>query len=257
MLTTAQLRRAWAPACAVPTRRIELVENVWVRCHRDAVTAMRALGRVFEAHDYRVRAGDTGAYHCRKITNGRGYSLHAYGIALDVNWNTNPFRADNVLVTDMPRALVDSALHIRTVSGAPVFRWGGDFVHLKDAMHFEIACAPAELASGIDWRTVRQPVLRADRPYRWPLIRRGDRGRAVEELQRRLRIAAPGDRGFGRFGARTEAAVRAWQRAHGLEVDGRVGRQTWTALLTGQPAVRARDPGPVKRRRTRASARPA
>lgn len=35
---------------------------------------------------------------------------------------------------------------------------------------------------------------------------------------------------MGRFGPTTEAAVRAFQTVRGLEVDGRCGRQTWTAL---------------------------
>jgi hypothetical protein len=251
MLTTPQLRRAWAPACDVPTRTIELVEGVRIRCHEAAVSAMRALGRVLEAHGYAVRQADTGAYHCRRITGGRGYSLHAYGIAVDINWSTNPYRADNVLVTDLPRAGVANVRRIRTNGGARVFRWGGDYVSVKDAMHFEIACSPAALAAGIDWRTVRQPALHPDRPHRWPLLRRGDRGRAVAELQRRLGVAGPGDPGFGHFGPRTEAAVRAYQRAHGIEVDGRVGRQTWTALLTGQPTVAPGARGSASRRRTR------
>lgn len=70
----------------------------------------------------------------------------------------------------------------------------------------------------------------ADLPPR-PKVRRGDRGPAVLELQDRL-----ADRGFdphgsdGVFGFLTEAAVRAFQGAHSLEVDGIVGPTTWAAL---------------------------
>ena len=35
-----------------------------------------------------------------------------------------------------------------------------------------------------------------------------------------------------RFGAETDAGVRAFQRAMGLAADGMVGKDTWTALLT-------------------------
>jgi hypothetical protein len=247
MLTTPQLRQAWAPACAVPLRPVELVQGVRVNTHEKTVTAVRALGRVLEAHDYRVRQGDTGAYNCRQITAGSGHSLHAFGIAIDINWSTNPFRADNVLVTDMPRVMVNNILRIRTRSGVQVWGWGGNYRSVKDAMHFEIVCAPEELATGIDWETVHQPRLRRESPHRWPLVQRGDRGPAVEKLHELLEVVRPGEAGYGTFGPRTEQAVLLYQRTHGLDVDGRVGRQTWTALLTGQPEVGPDEPGPVKR----------
>lgn len=250
MLTTAQLRQAWSPACDVPLASVELVQGVRVQCHRQVVTAVQALGRVFEAHRYVVRASDTGAYNCRPITNGSGHSLHAFGIAIDVNWNSNPFRKDNVLVTDMPKVMVENVKRIRTMSGAQVWGWGGDYRSVKDAMHFEVVCTPADLAGGIDWSTVKQAALRPATPHRWPLLQRGDRGPAVEKLHALLGVAAPGDRGFGTFGPRTEAAVRDYQHSRGLEVDGRVGRQTWAALLTDQPVVAADEPGPIKRQVT-------
>lgn len=64
-----------------------------------------------------------------------------------------------------------------------------------------------------------------------PTIRDGSEGVAVRGLQRRL-IAA----GFdideidGRFGPRTEAAVRAFQERSELDVDGIVGPRTWERL---------------------------
>jgi hypothetical protein len=250
MLTTPQLRTAWAPACNVPLRTVDLVQGVRVSCHQAVGSAVHALGRVLEAHDYRVRASDTGAYNCRQITAGSGHSLHAFGIALDINWNTNPFRGDNVLVTDMPRVMVTNILRIRTNNGKQVWGWGGNYRTVKDAMHFEIVCTPEDLGTGIDWDTVHQVKLRAAEPHRWPFIRRGDRGPAVEKLQELLKVAAPGAAGFGTFGPKTEAAVRKYQQARALTVDGQVGRQTWTALLTDQPKVAADEPGPVKRQTT-------
>jgi hypothetical protein len=251
MLTTIQLRTAWAPACDTSQlRSVELVQGARVQCHERAASAVQALGRVLEAHNYRVRNGDTGAFNCRPITNGTGHSLHAFGIALDINWSTNPFRADNVLVTDMPRVMVANILRIRTKSGEQVWGWGGNYRNVKDAMHFEVVCAPAELATGIDWDTVHQVALRPESPHRWPLLQRGDRGPAVEKLHELLGIAARGEPGYGTFGPRTEAAVRQYQAARALDVDGRVGRQTWTALLTEQPEVAPDEPGPVKRQMT-------
>jgi peptidoglycan hydrolase-like protein with peptidoglycan-binding domain len=78
----------------------------------------------------------------------------------------------------------------------------------------------------------RAPAVRAT-------LRMGARGRDVLELKRLLREwadANPATRlpSFlmnDAYGIGTEAAVRAYQRAAGLEVDGVVGRNTWGALL--------------------------
>jgi N-acetylmuramoyl-L-alanine amidase len=64
-------------------------------------------------------------------------------------------------------------------------------------------------------------------------LRQGSHGEAVRDLQTRLASAGylftpddPGD-----FGDGTAAAVRAFQDARGLRVDGLVGRQTWSTLV--------------------------
>ena len=71
-----------------------------------------------------------------------------------------------------------------------------------------------------------------------PTLRRGCIGDAVKELQVALLALGADLGGFGehgdgidgRFGAATEKAVRAFQAAHGLTVDGVVGSKTWAAL---------------------------
>jgi hypothetical protein len=213
--------------------------------------AWRALDQVMATARYDLRAQDTGAYNCRPITGGTAYSLHAFGIAADFNWSSNPYRKDGRLVTDMPAAMVASIKAIRTSGGVAVFRWGGDFRNAKDPMHFEVVASPTELAAGIDWSTVAGapggvpgPVADAPRDSASrPVLSPGDRGPAVVELQRRLSTAGcdpgPAD---GRFGPRTEAAVRAFQAARGLAVDATVGPLTWTALLSVEP-VPAPAPG--------------
>ena len=64
-------------------------------------------------------------------------------------------------------------------------------------------------------------------------LRRGSRGEAVRDLQARL-IALGHDFGAdepGEFGDGTEEAVRAFQDARRLRVDGIVGRQTWSTIV--------------------------
>lgn len=65
-------------------------------------------------------------------------------------------------------------------------------------------------------------------------IRVGDRGPAVEDVQRRLRLLGYdlGPTGVdGVFFGRTEEAVRAFQRAYDLAEDSHVGDETWSALV--------------------------
>lgn len=56
-------------------------------------------------------------------------------------------------------------------------------------------------------------------------IKIGDRGSDVAILQQRVGVVADGV-----FGAKTDAAVRAFQKTNGLTVDGIVGRKTWAVL---------------------------
>lgn len=148
MTTTTTLRNWWAPACQGPFTRLTLHGGGRVTVRTPIVAAVRALDDCLRVHDYRTRTDDTGAYNCRKITGGTGYSLHAYGIAVDLNWLSNPY--GRRLVTDMPAAMVADIKAIRTRNGKRVWRWGGDYSGNKDAMHFEVICHPADMATGID-----------------------------------------------------------------------------------------------------------
>ena len=68
------------------------------------------------------------------------------------------------------------------------------------------------------------------------VLRQGSRGSAVERVQFWLNTIAQYDDNIptltvdGIFGTGTTAAVRAFQRRHGLTVDGVVGKTTWDAI---------------------------
>ena len=88
------------------------------------------------------------------------------------------------------------------------------------------------------------------RPGEYPgVLRNGSGGTAVRELQFYLYLLSAYESSIpsvsidGRFGASTEAAVRAYQRFAGLTVDGVVGRTTWDSLY-GKASV-LRTSGPV------------
>src|SRR4051812_46892766 len=63
------------------------------------------------------------------------------------------------------------------------------------------------------------------------LVGFGSRGPAVAAVQSKLRSTLPSILVDGIFGPQTEGAVRAYQRAHGLPVTGRVDARTWSALF--------------------------
>jgi len=69
------------------------------------------------------------------------------------------------------------------------------------------------------------------------MLRTGSKGPEVAELQRRLNQAGETLGVDGEFGSATNDAVRRFQGAHGLEVDGVVGPSTWGALTVAQPTV--------------------
>ncbi len=65
-------------------------------------------------------------------------------------------------------------------------------------------------------------------------VRPGDRGSAVEDIQRRLQVLGYdlGRTGIdGVYLGRTREAVESFQRAHGLAENGVVGDRTWAALV--------------------------
>jgi putative chitinase len=67
------------------------------------------------------------------------------------------------------------------------------------------------------------------------LLKVGSLGEDVTKLQVKLGVDP-----IGKFGPKTEAAVKGWQSAHGLTPDGIVGEATWTKMFA--PAAQAPTP---------------
>lgn len=61
----------------------------------------------------------------------RELSTHAYGIAVDFNWDKNPVSSTH-LITDLPKSFVDAFKRHG-------WNWGGDWPGQWDAMHFQFA----------------------------------------------------------------------------------------------------------------------
>ena len=70
------------------------------------------------------------------------------------------------------------------------------------------------------------------------LLRVGSFGDDVTKLQVKLGVDP-----IGKFGPKTEAAVKGWQSAHGLTPDGIVGDATWAKMFA--PVVETPAPAPI------------
>src|SRR5262245_25330489 len=246
-----------------------------IRVAPPTVDAWRALAMVLAAHNYNIRVDDTDSYNCRAIKGGTGRSLHSYGIALDVNAGTNPFRETpnnrdvrystkptqfergqevklGIADTDMTPEMIRDVLAIQTTNGKRIFEWGGNWKDRKDAMHFELDLSPDELQAGVNFDTVKKPSGPVvSQPQRQPDavdldetagLARGAQGEAVRQLQLALQR-----RGFqvgqpdGVFGPLTQAAVAAFQASEDLPETGVADEATVRALERG-PVVMG---GPV------------
>ena len=213
----------WGESCNTDKIKRHFFNGTPLWVHESIIPATSLLFDVFAMHSYVVRSNKTGAYNCRKITGGRIPSAHAFGIAIDVNWDTNPYATR--FITDMPKAMIMDAMRLKTRSGQRVWRWGGDWDDRPDtdhkyydAMHFEIIATPDELAEGID--------IPGSMHHHNCTLMRGMRGGVVTRAQKLLHARIDGD-----FGPKTEQAVRNLQAERKLKVDGVVGPATWTVLL--------------------------
>lgn len=88
-----------------------------------------------ERRSYLLKAGQTGGYNCRAIGGTTSPSNHSWGLAIDINWGSNPMRRP--LTTDIPDWMVD-------LFGRYGFAWGGDYGGTPDAMHFEFMGTPGQ-----------------------------------------------------------------------------------------------------------------
>jgi hypothetical protein len=259
--TDARRRAAWGKPCVSNTPAIQagqvVLNGKTYNLHSAAVVPFQVFEHIRAKHNYVPTGTDTGFYDCRHMQHNPALpmSYHSWGMALDINWLQNP--AGNKLVTDIPKAMRDEILALRTVSGARVFRWGGDWDwdgvssdhSYIDAMHWEVVAHPLDLATGIKGYENFNPSTQGDPmlgftigplgaksvggPVGNPI---GDQAQALQEalLLRGEKLPQFGPDRFA--GDETRHALRAFQGKNGVKTssaeykNGRIGPKTHAAL---------------------------
>jgi len=127
-----------------------------------AIEAFAAFDQALARTEYDAKI--VGTYNCRAITGGRKLSLHAFGIAVDLDpyGFGNPYYGRSHpkgwkfswAETKFTPNQVQSVERIRTNSGKKVWLWGGRWNTIKDYMHWELDVPPKDLETGINWKTV-------------------------------------------------------------------------------------------------------
>lgn len=89
---------------------------------------------------------ETTGFSCRPAVGSGSWSMHAYGLAIDINPFHNPYLKGELVLPELatayvdrervlPGMIVDGDVAVEAFSGIG-WEWGGDWSTLKDWMHF-------------------------------------------------------------------------------------------------------------------------
>jgi hypothetical protein len=153
MTSTTTMRRWWADDLCQSGRMTPTdILGHQVRVNHRAVDAFRALNTALTHTGYQPGAS-IGVYNCRNITGSTKWSLHAYGLAVDIDPQLNPYTGGlfSWQRTAFTSTDIEAVEGIRTTTGLPVWSWGGWWTLKHDYMHFQLAVPPG---FQVDWGTI-------------------------------------------------------------------------------------------------------
>lgn len=209
----------------------------------DVATVLVYVAKRFHSEVEKLVYPGNWGYAERPIRGGTSLSNHASGTAIDLNAPRHPLGKSGTFsksqVTKIKKILADCG---------GVVRWGGNYSGRKDEMHFEINAGSARV------REVAQAIRAGKKPgpsggasavgggksfgdsnARFEVgsrvMRKYCSGTDVRWLQKRLyKVGQNPGEADGDFGDNVEKAVRAFQKAAGIKVDGEVYTDTIKAL---------------------------
>lgn len=210
------------PRCNVPTAAVS-AGGVKVVVRTELAALVKQLLSRTKAMGYTMHAASTGGYNCRYIAGTTTPSNHAYARAVDINWNENPH--SYTFRSTIPPKVVKMWMNAG-------FYWGGHYSK-PDTMHFEYVGAKSAIATYYRALTGQPaPSTPVVTETSFPSLSQGSADKkAVTTLQYALVARGSKITVDGIFGAKTKAAVIAFQKSKGLAADGVVGPKTWPALL--------------------------
>jgi len=113
-----------------------------VRVYKGVALSLQRINAKWQTMSPQYPVYSVGGYNCRQVKGKSGFwSAHAFGLALDINPETNPFGQEKI--TDMP----DNFVKLFT-DESERWGWGGNWTNVKDAMHFS-KIPPNEGGNGI------------------------------------------------------------------------------------------------------------
>jgi len=169
-----QRMTSWRPGCPIHLRDLRLVRvTTWgfdrrarrgrLIVHEDHARAVRWVMRVLYRRKYPIRrmrlvdaygsddrrsmaADNTSAFNCRFVAGTSRWSMHAYGLAVDLNPVENPYVAGSHVSPPAGRRFVDRSTRAPGVIHRHGFvvrafrrigwEWGGNWRYPKDYQHF-------------------------------------------------------------------------------------------------------------------------
>lgn len=179
-------------------------------------------------------------FDCRGFTRWvlAQIGIELKGAGATSQWNTESNWSQKGLIADMPEGAVcclfmQNQKDHKTMEHTGFCVGGGQVIHcsgtVKRGKITDRGWTHYAIPKGLEGS---EPM-----PETKPTLRRGSRGEYVTLLQTMLiqREYNVGSWGAdGAFGAATEAAVKLFQKDHGLASDGVVGAKTWDALESGE-----------------------
>jgi len=169
-------KTTWRPGCPVAPEDLRQVTVTYLNygrknstgiliVHKDVAREVASIFRDLYQHGFLIErispvedyggnddtsmaANNTSAFNCRSVTGQPGkFSNHSWGRAIDINPLTNPYvKGDHVSPPDgrkyldrtraVPGSILSGDFVVKRFAKAG-WKWGGDWIDLKDYQHFE------------------------------------------------------------------------------------------------------------------------